>query len=310
MTNPLNGSPENPTRRPIIFGEVLFDRFPDGVSVLGGAPFNVAWHLQGFGEAPLVVSRVGEDEPGDEVRRRMQEWKMDPAGLQIDTEHPTGAVEITFEGTDHRFEILPDQAYDHVEAKPTLEAVRGGGATLLYHGSLAIRTAKARAALDGLRAKLDAPVFVDINLRAPWWDEADLPVLFDRSRWLKVNDEELSIVAGLQGLAAEKLEDSARRLRDAHDLELLIVTCGDRGAFALERSGTITTIEPEADTHIADTIGAGDAFSSVVLVGLMREWPLPSILDRAQAFASRICGQRGATRVDPELYREMEHSWS
>ena len=38
----------NPARA-IIFGEVLFDTFPDGTAVLGGAPFNVAWHLQGFG---------------------------------------------------------------------------------------------------------------------------------------------------------------------------------------------------------------------------------------------------------------------
>ena len=68
--------------RACIFGEVLFDHFPDGRRVLGGAPFNVAWHLQAFGEAPFLVSRVGDDEEGDEVRSAMRAWGMDPAGLQ------------------------------------------------------------------------------------------------------------------------------------------------------------------------------------------------------------------------------------
>lgn len=296
--------------RPVIFGEVLFDRFPDGVAVLGGAPFNVAWHLQGFRCAPLMVSRLGEDEPGSEVRRLMTEWSMDPVGVQVDGECPTGAVEITFEGGTHRFEILPDQAYDEVDAEQAARVVQGIEVALLYHGSLAIRNPQARRALEALRAALDVPVFVDVNLRAPWWREEDLAPVFDGSRWLKVNDEELEIVSGRLDLSGGTLEERAKRLRDAHDVELLIVTLGDRGAFALDRSDAITRVEPEADSHIADTIGAGDAFSSVVLVGLMRGWPISAIMNRAQAFATRICGQRGATKPDSELYREMENTWS
>jgi sugar/nucleoside kinase (ribokinase family) len=63
--------------RPCIFGEVLFDHFPDGKRVLGGAPFNVAWHLQAFGEAPRFISRVGDDAEGDEIRTAMRDR---PAG--------------------------------------------------------------------------------------------------------------------------------------------------------------------------------------------------------------------------------------
>ena len=40
--------------RPVVFGEVLFDCFPDGSRVLGGAPFNVAWHCQAFWLATFV----------------------------------------------------------------------------------------------------------------------------------------------------------------------------------------------------------------------------------------------------------------
>ena len=85
-------------KRPVIFGEVLFDRFPDGSAVLGGAPFNVAWNLQAFGQAPLLISRVGQDALGEQIRETMTDWSMDTSCLQSDMSHPTGIVDISFRG--------------------------------------------------------------------------------------------------------------------------------------------------------------------------------------------------------------------
>ena len=82
--------------QPLIFGEVLFDRFPDGSEVLGGAPFNVAWHLQGFGLRPRLISRIGEDRAGRRVVEAMDRWGLDTAGVQRDLRRPTGAVDIVF----------------------------------------------------------------------------------------------------------------------------------------------------------------------------------------------------------------------
>ena len=67
-----------------IFGEVLFDHFPNGTRVLGGAPFNVAWHLQAFGQAPLLCSRIGNDPDGASITAAMREWDMDTRELQLD----------------------------------------------------------------------------------------------------------------------------------------------------------------------------------------------------------------------------------
>ncbi len=77
-----------------IFGEVLFDHFPDGKRVLGGAPFNVAWHLQAFGLAPRFISRVGADAEGESVLTAMREWGMDTQAVQIDAHRPTGRVSV------------------------------------------------------------------------------------------------------------------------------------------------------------------------------------------------------------------------
>lgn len=296
--------------RPVIFGEVLFDRFPDGTEVLGGAPFNVAWHLQGFHRTPLFVSRVGTDEAGQRVQRAMQTWGLDTAGLQVDPKHATGLVAISFAGTLHSFNILPDRAYDHIDTGLSQEAMQGAKPALLYHGTLAIRTSKVRHVLDALLASHALSVFLDVNLRDPWWQEDDLPRLMERARWVKVNDEELKIIGSRLGLRTTDLEETAQRLQAAYRLDTLIVTLGAQGAMALAPSQDLVRVEPEQDTAVVDTVGAGDAFSSVVLLGFLEAWPLRTTLQRAQAFASLICGQRGATRQDANMYQALLHSWS
>ena len=71
--------------KPVIFGEVLFDVFPEeGNMVLGGAPFNVAWNLQAMGLAPHLVSRIGRDELGNTHSERHGE--LGPGSFR----HPAG----------------------------------------------------------------------------------------------------------------------------------------------------------------------------------------------------------------------------
>jgi fructokinase len=291
--------------RPIIFGEVLFDRFPDGTEVLGGAPFNVAWHLQGFGHPPLLLSRVGNDAWGRRVQQAMQAWGLDVAGLQVDTLHPTGLVDIRFEDKHHTFDILANRAYDHIDVELSEQALRNAQGALIYHGTLIIRTQKIRRGLDHLLKSLDIPVFVDVNLRDPWWRAEDLPPLLERARWVKVNDEELIVIAKGVGIGTSSLEATARRFRARYDLDMLVVTLGAQGALAFAASNGSIRVEPEQDVETVDTVGAGDAFSSVVLCGLLEGWPVPVIMRRAQAFASRICAQRGATSEDLRLYQVM-----
>ena len=284
---------------PVLFGEVLFDTYPDGNRVLGGAPFNVAWHLQAFGAGPLFVSRVGEDPNGDEVSSRMRSRGMRMDGLQRDPVHPTGEVTIRYHDGQPSFEILPNQAYDHIEAA-ALPSVEAG---LLYHGSLAVRTARSADALQKLKAG-GAPVFVDINLRAPWWNRDTALAMLADARWAKLNDEELAELAG----PGEAVEASAEALRERLSLELLIVTLGAAGALAVTPDERFR-VEPEPGVPVVDPVGAGDAFASIVLLGLIRQWPLRIAIERGQAFASRIVGQQGATVDDAAFYAPFREAW-
>ena len=87
------------------------------------------------------------------------------------------------------------------------------------------------------------------------------------------------------------------------------MTCGENGALAFDTSGNTHEVAPESKTHIVDTVGAGDAFAAVVLLGLLRDWTLQRIMHRAQIFASRICEQRGATSAHLALYRDLMTQW-
>jgi fructokinase len=297
--------------RPLIFGEVLFDRFPDGTSVLGGAPFNVAWHLRGFGLDPLLISRIGEDARGREIARAMGQWALDARGIQIDANRPTGVVEVTLGPEQHTFSILPDQAYDFIDSHGARDASSDSDIGVVYHGTLALRNPASRTALEAVRdAARDAPVFLDVNLRDPWWQSVDLPGLCARARWLKLNEDELDRISRSLGMRPRRLEDRAVRLLGRFDLELLVVTYGARGATAWAANGEVETVEPEMSIDVVDTVGAGDAFTAVLLFGLIRNWKLPTTLRLAQTFANAICGVRGATVRVREFYARITRPWS
>lgn len=292
----------NESSRPVLFGEVLFDRFPDGSRVLGGAPFNVAWHLRGLGLDPLLVSRVGEDDEGREILDAMQSWGLDTAAMQKDPGHRTGAVEVSLSGGEPTFDILPGRAWDHVDVDRLPDPSIGA---LLYHGTLAAREPVSRHALDALIAS-GLPRFVDVNLRPPFWSSPDVLSILSGARWVKLNENELDELAAPE----PHLERAAAALQARCGAELLLVTRGRRGAWARDADGEHAKIAPRSDREVVDTVGAGDGFAAVTILGLLAGWRLPAILARAQEFAGDIVGLKGATTTDDRFYRRHRKLWS
>lgn len=141
--------------RPLIVGEVLFDHFPDGQRVLGGAPFNVAWNLRGFGLAPLFVSAVGDDDEGRLVRTEMEAWGLETTALEVCEEWPTGKVQVELDAGQPAFHILDKQAYDEIHF-PELP-VSSSHFSLLYTGSLALRRDPSRSTIQRLIDKSGLP---------------------------------------------------------------------------------------------------------------------------------------------------------
>ena len=285
-----------------VFGEVLFDVFPDEGRVLGGAPFNVAWHLQALGCAARLMSRIGRDADGEAIRHAMREWGMDTTELQSDPSRPTGRVIVHLNRGQPSYDILADQAYDAIDAADIREARY----SMLYHGTLALRSDPPRRALKHLKRSRDCIVFMDVNLREPWWNREHVLQLADEAHWIKLNDNELARLMPVDG----DLTAAARAFQNEHELRGIVVTRGENGAFAMTRDGQFAETSPSRSTIVTDTVGAGDAFAAVMILGIVRGWTLAQTLNCAQEFASLVVQQRGAIVADRTIYNSLLKSWS
>ncbi len=280
--------------RVAVFGETLVDEFPDR-SVLGGAPFNVAYHLKHLGFEPVLVTRIGRDEYGDRLWNAIRTAGMDTRGVQRDPVLPTGRVRVTLDDGGHRFEILGNQAYDAIDRIHAAAAVRSTQPQLAYLGTLAQRSEKSRAAADALLNASWSLCLLDINLRPPYDGTEVILRSLEMADYLKLNDDELGVVAGRLDLPGSDPEHQVAELIRRFDLRSVTVTCGARGAWSLDADGNHASVEGRPlDGPLVDTVGAGDGFAAVLIAGFLRDWTQQQTLERADAFARRLCLIRGA----------------
>lgn len=295
---------------PVIFGEVLFDIFPNKKEVLGGAPFNVAWHLQGFGLKPLFISCIGSDAQGKEIVQRMQQWGMTVRGLQINPKYPTGSVHITLNQGQPTFDIVAHQAYDSIKLDKAISEISQQPISIFYHGTLAVRESTSFTTLQSLLQKTSPSIFIDINLRSPWWSEQLLSGLLEGVRWLKLNEDELLVLDKHLLRSRSELEGAALKLQQKFNLELLIVTLGASGAFIIDSNQKVMSCDLIPIQELVDSVGAGDAFSAVTLFGLIQGWKYPLIFQRAMVFAAKVCQMQGATVSNIDFYNEQLKQWN
>jgi fructokinase len=289
----------NKPERILIFGEVLYDCFPEGKRVLGGAPFNVAWHLKGLGEHPVFISRVGHDGDGRAIRRAMDDWQMVSGGLQIDESLATGEVTVSVLEGDARYEIHEPRAWDQIE--DTGWSSRG----ILYHGSLALRSTENQKALAAIRERSGGARFLDLNLRPPFVDWPLIHRQIEGLDWLKLNLDELGQLAGRPAPDFADAVTMTARVRERYQIENILLTAGEQGCILDGSYGEARLSPAPVPEKMIDTVGAGDSFSAVAIFGILREWPAPRLLQTAASFAARVCGLNGATTFNKEIYEGL-----
>jgi fructokinase len=304
----FNNTPQGTHYPVLVFGEVLFDQFPDR-TVLGGAPFNVARHLAGFGWPPLLISRIGRDEAQVEVLKAMERYNMDTSCIQIDPLHPTGSVRVELNETGHTFEIVDNQAYDHIHQGMARLGALAARPQVVYFGTLASRHTNSYRALLGVLRLSPGLKFLDLNLRQPWFERGRTESLMRHAHVLKLNNDEFEVLRRWLNLKGS-LEAMCLQLLNRYDLRLLLLTRGKEGAYAAMPDGRSVDFSAKAmATPIVDSVGAGDAFSAVAISGLLSDWPLTTLLERADTFARKVLGIRGAVPEDPALYEQAMTGW-
>lgn len=277
----------------LCFGEVLWDSLPAGL-FLGGAPFNVACHLRAAGATVSMVSRVGADRLGDEVLIRAPRHGVGTELVQVDPALPTGFVRVAFdEHDDPTYEIVQPAAWDAIAVNDALLA-RAATARAIVFGTLAQRSATSRATLERMWAS-DALMVFDANLRPPHEDREVVRRSLQRADVVKLSARELDALSEWFDLAGEPRERVAA-LAERFDCAVVCLTRGPAGA-ALWREGRWTE-HPGYEVEVRDTVGAGDAFLAVLLVGLLEGGQDRLILQNANLIGAYVATQLGAVPAD------------
>jgi fructokinase len=289
----------------VAIGEVLWDII-GAEKHLGGAPFNFAAHCHRLGTRSAIVSRVGQDELGDEILAQAWKLEMDTSLIQRDTEHPTGQVHVTLDPDGQpKFDICTGVAYDYLAADPQALA-RIRVADVVYFGTLAQRHPVTRQSISALleatplRQPFDkaqdtaqALIVCDLNLRPPHYSVEVVRGSLSRCHLLKLNDDELRTVRRM--LEQDDLDEDAflLHLLEAYDLRLVCVTLGARGCIL--RTCQERAIAPGYACQVVDTVGSGDAFTAALIVKFLAGWPLAEVADFANLVGAYVATQRGAT---------------
>ena len=283
----------------LCFGEILWDFLPAGLFP-GGAPFNVAYHLHRQGADVTVISAVGRDVLGAELRRRLAGWGLDSAGVAEVADRPTGYVRATISARgDATYEIVPDVAWDRI-ALPAAVLARARTARGLIFGSLALRNAPNRKVLSEILAALprDAWRVFDVNLRAPFDDPALVQQLAADTTLLKLNATEAAQLAAGAAESPGREEADARALAVRTGCPLVCITAGERGAGLLQDGRWHW--EPGRPVHVADTVGAGDAFLAALVLNLLHDPQTPAVaLAQACRTGEWVASRHGATPEYP-----------
>jgi fructokinase len=293
-------------------GEILWDLFPAGRQ-MGGAPANFAYITSLLGNRGIAASRLGNDDLGGEATDRLNRLGLETSFLQRDSQHQTGTVRVTVDKNGQpSFEISQPVAWDFLQWTPEWQELAAQADAVCF-GSLAQRSAQSRTTIHNFvqSTRPGCLRVFDVNLRQNFYDKTVLDQSMKMASIVKLNHEELPKIMRL--LADERSreysseESAARRLIDLYRVQLVCVTRGDHGSLL------VTANDCHAHSgfrvKVADTVGAGDAFTASLVHEFLRGASLAEMNDAANHVGAWVASQNGATPAPgPEgIERTLAH---
>ena len=278
-------------------GEILWDLLPGG-KVLGGAPANFAYQTSQFGFEGYAVSAIGKDALGDEIIESLSSKSLNHKIERVD--FPTGTVQVTLDGKGiPQYEICENVAWDNIPFTPEIEDLARKASTVCF-GSLAQRSEVSHKTILRFLELLpeDALKVFDINLRQHFYSKEIIDNSLKHSNILKINDDEVVIVAELYGWNGLKEAEICRKLVEMYNLKLVILTKGTNGSYVITSGEEF--FRPTPKVTVADTVGAGDAFTAGFVASLLRGKTIPEAHKTAVEVSAFVCTQHGAMPVLPD----------
>ena len=285
------------------FGEVLWDfLMKEEMYKLGGAPFNFAYHTKQFGLNSLIISAIGEDDLGRKLEQAIQEKQLPYQLAHLPQE--TGVVNVINTDGIPQYEILENKAWDYIPLSEEVLQIAAQTQAICF-GSLAQRNSVTRATLYAFLEAMpaDALRIFDINLRQNWYSEEIITTSLQKANILKINEEELHILQQMFNHTNRNEENTCRQLMQDYQLDMLILTCGNKGSyvFSREEMSYLTTREVEVE----DTVGAGDSFTASFIASILGGKSLREAHRIAAQVSAYVCTQSGATPIIPDNLKSL-----
>ncbi len=295
---------ESGKRQVLVPGTVLLDIYADtGERFLGGAEFNFAYHVHHLMGGLDFVARVGEDEAGCFILNELACREFPTHLIQRDAHKPTKTVRVTKnEKNEPIYCIANDVASEYLDTPPlTPEDI--AGYALVYFGTTLQYAEQSRGTLRRILEQSRGIRFCDLNLRPPKYTPEVVEYSLRTCDFLKINHEELDVVSSLFGLSGSTQEARVSQLSQRFQIPGICLTLAEQGSV-IYRAGCFwkKTLPP---TTVVDTVGAGDAFSACLAIGLLQGWDPARILDQASGLAAAVCQIRGAVPEDRGFYKNF-----
>jgi len=272
----------------VCYGEILWDVLPTG-EVPGGAPMNVAYHLNKLSHSPAVITRIGMDERGNKLIGLLEGKNISTAFVQLDKLLPTGIVYATpNEHHEMEYDIVAPVAWDVIEWNDDLPGLFNDENYFVY-GSLIARNMTSRDTLFRLLDVAKNKV-LDINLRPPHYDNRLLHDLLSKADIAKLNAAELNFISSWFGNYSTT-EDKMKVVLDKFDLRTVVVTRGGEGAMINIEGKTYS--HPGFKVVVQDTVGSGDSFLAAIISGLIEKREPQAILEFACAVGALVTSKKG-----------------
>lgn len=279
------------------FGEALWDIFPEGKKI-GGAPANFAYHVAQWGLDACAVSAIGKDGLGDEIIKKFDENGLNYILERVD--YPTGTVQVELDTNGvPSYIIKEDVAWDNIPMTPALDSLARECDAVCF-GSLAQRSSVSRSTINAfidLMPENSMKIF-DINLRQHYYTEDVISESMTRSDILKINDEEIVVVAEMFGICGLSQREMCKALLERFSLKMVILTCGDKGSYVLSQEESSWIDTPKV--NVVSTVGAGDSFTGTFIASILKGKTLRQAHEAAVKVSAYVCTCQGAMPSIPE----------
>ncbi len=275
----------------LAFGEVLFDVYPDKACI-GGALFNLAAHFSLLGGEAFLMSAVGKDDLGKKAIEESKSMGINTKYISTLSDKETGKCIVSL---DEKFvpsyDLKRDVAYDYITFDSIDEEF-----DVFSFGTLALREKNNIETVKKIiKSKKCRKIYTDLNIRAPFYSKESVMLCLENSNIVKISDEELSVVCELVFGEVYEVDEAFLHLKEKFsNLEIIIITAGDKGAYCYDVFGEKKFFCESQKVEVVSTVGAGDSFGAAFLFKYFSGSDIKSCMEYASKISGFVVSNKGA----------------